>query len=116
MTMRRTLLHLACAVALGGFALAAQAQQYGTPGATSRPSESTVTPTTKAKPNPNAARDAEAVERCSQFTGAVRVDCLAREKANTDHAVNEMAAGTAAGAGAAKFGSSGGPAPSNKVH
>jgi hypothetical protein len=111
--MRRSLLQLACIGAFGALATSALAQQYGSPGATSRPSESTVTPTTKAAPNPNAARDAAAVEYCNQFRGAVRIDCLARERGDAEHVVNAMPAGTAA-AGAPRYGGFTGPSPSAK--
>src|SRR6201982_1138300 len=114
MAMRRSLLQFACAAALGGFVFGAQAAQYGSPGGTSIPSQSITTPTTKAASNASESRDAAEMERCNQFKGAVRADCLARAKTNTDHAVSEIPAGVAAGTGQATFGGSTGPVPANK--
>jgi hypothetical protein len=95
MTMRRSLLQLACVVALGGFAIAAQAQQYGSP--------ASPTPAKPASPpvaEPKTQADNEyraALAKCNALTERMRADCIR----NADDQYNEsFPHGTAAGGGA----------------
>ena len=72
--MRRPLLQLACIVALGGFALAAQAQQYGSP-ASPTPAKPMSPPV--AEPKTQADNDYRAAKaRCNAYTERMRSDCL----------------------------------------
>ena len=92
--MRRSVLQLACAVALGGFALAAQAQQYGSP-ASPTPARPTSPPV--AEPKTQAEMDHRAaLAQCSTYTERKRSDCMrdAEEKYN-----QSLPHGTAAASG-----------------
>jgi len=97
MTMRRPLLQLACIVALGGFALAAQAQQYGSP-ASPTPAKPTSPPVAEPKTQAdNEYRAAKAT--CETYTERKRSECMrdAEEKYNHSFTHGTAAAGGAMG-------------------
>jgi hypothetical protein len=100
MTMRRSLLQLACIAALGGLALVAQAQQYGSP-ASPTPAKPTSPPV--AEPKTQADNEYRAaLAKCNTYTEKKRSDCVhdAEIQYNQSFSHGTAAAGGAGGTSA----------------
>lgn len=93
--MKRLLLQLACASALGTLAIGAQAQQ---PASSPGPIVNQDRPTAAAAPShPSGARTpetrSEEARACAQLTGMVRADCFARAGVADDQQTEAMPPG-----------------------
>lgn len=88
--MRHSFLQFACAAAIGALAFGAQAAQYGSPAAPSKPT---------ASPEQADADYAAALAKCKGLIGAARADCVRDAKADYDRAVNQIPSGLGAAGG-----------------
>ncbi len=87
--MKHSFLQLACLVAIGAFAVGAQAQ-YGSPAARSNPG---------ASPNKADTDYAAALAKCKTLIGETRADCVRSAKADYDRANGELPSGLGASGG-----------------
>lgn len=93
--MRRSLLQLACAATLGGFALAATAQQYGSPAS---PTPQRTQPTAPVDQKTQADDEYRAaLAQCNSYTERRRSDCMRQAEEQYNHSFTH---GSAAAAGA----------------
>ncbi len=95
--MKHSFLQFACAAAIGALAFGAQAAQYGSPGAPSKPT---------ASPEQADADYAAALAKCKGLIGASRADCVRDAKAGYDRAVNQIPSGLGAAGGGGAGGAS----------